>query len=214
MSLPSKPWTLQDLYEELGKIPLSRVLATPGPGVATETDLIDCTRRYNRLYELINRVLVEKPTGNPESLLVSVLSEPIRTFLHNHDLGIVNATVGWIRLLPGLVRTPDIAYSSWDRIRRSNDSRKPISSIVPDSVAEVVHQQNTKIELRMKRDEYFASGVRVIWEVDPKPRTITVYTPDGGFTVLEASQSLEGDDVLPGFHLDLSELFSVLNQDV
>ena len=54
--------------------------------------------------------------------------------------------------------------------------------------------------------------MRLIWEFDPEPRTVTVYTPDGGVTVLDSSQTLDGGDVLPGFSLELSELFSKLDQ--
>ena len=55
-----KPPRLDDLVERLGGIPLSRILANPAPGTATEADLLEASRRYGRLYELVDGVLVEK----------------------------------------------------------------------------------------------------------------------------------------------------------
>jgi Uma2 family endonuclease len=54
--------------------------------------------------------------------------------------------------------------------------------------------------------------VLLVWEVDPRRREVTVYTPDGTVTVLKGSQRLEGGDILPGFILELSELFSELDR--
>ena len=65
----AKPPTLDDLVERLGGIPLSRILVDPAPGTATEADVLEAERRYNRLYELVDGVLVEKAMGFSESLL-------------------------------------------------------------------------------------------------------------------------------------------------
>ncbi len=59
----SEPPTLDDLVERLGGIPLSRILVEPAPGTATEADVLEAERRYDRLYELVDGVLVEKAMG-------------------------------------------------------------------------------------------------------------------------------------------------------
>ena len=66
-----RPKHSQDLIERLGNIPLSRVLMDPSPGHATEADVIEAERRYHRLYELVDGVLVEKGMGFRESLLAA-----------------------------------------------------------------------------------------------------------------------------------------------
>ncbi len=63
------PPTLDELVERLGGIPLSRILAHPAPGMATEADLLEAERRYDRIYELVDGVLVEKAMGIRESIL-------------------------------------------------------------------------------------------------------------------------------------------------
>jgi Uma2 family endonuclease len=63
-----------------------------------------------------------------------------------------------------------------------------------------------------KRQEYFAAGVHVVWQVDPNARTIEVFTAPDQSTVLHEAQTLTGDTVLPGFTLPLQELFSKLDR--
>ena len=77
---------------------------------------------------------------------------------------------------------------------------------------EVLSRSNTRPEMKRKRGEYFDVGVGVVWEVDLKRRQVAVYTPDGSVIVLKESQRLEGGDVLPGFTLELTELFAELDR--
>jgi Uma2 family endonuclease len=203
---------LQDLVESLGNIPLSRIRMFPPPGLATESDVIEAERDRNRLYELVEGVLVEKGIGYGESLLAGALIEILRRFVRPRKLGLVSAPDGMLRLFPGLVRIPDVAFAAWDRFPDRKVPTAPVPTVVPDLVVEVLSESNTPAEMERKRGEYFDAGVRLIWVVDPEYRSIRVYTPDGGLSTLSASQTLEGGDVLPGFALELSELFAELDE--
>jgi Uma2 family endonuclease len=204
--------TLQDFVKRLGNIPLSRVLVDPPLGRATEADLLEAERRYHRLYELVDGTLVEKVMGYPESLLAVALAGFLRAYVNPRNLGVVSGADGAVRLFPGLVRIPDVAFASWDRFPDRRVPEEPIPSLAPDLVIEVLSESNTRPEMKRKRGEYFDVGVQLVWEVDRKRRRVSVYTPDGTVTVLKASQRLEGGDVLPGFVLELSELFSELDR--
>ncbi len=206
------PYTLEDLIERLGNIPLSRVLMDPLPGHATEADLFEAERRYNRLYELVDGTLVEKAVGFHESLLAGALIEILRRFVVPRNLGVVTGPDGMGRLFPGLVRGPDAAFVSWDRLPGRKVPEEPIPDLAPDLVIEVLSKSNTRPEMKRKRGEYFAAGVLLVWEVDRKRRKVSVYTPHGAVSVLKAPQRLDGGNVLPGFTLALSELFSELDR--
>src|SRR3954452_24115384 len=106
--------TLADLVEQLGSIPLRRIRMTPAPGTATEADLIEAEGRYHSLFELVDGVLVEKGMGYRESLLACALIEFLRAFVIPRNLGLVSGADGSLRLFPGLVRAPDVAFASWD----------------------------------------------------------------------------------------------------
>src|SRR5437762_523732 len=104
------PEMLTDLLERLGGISPSRVVLTPPPGTATEKDLLDLMDRTNRLYELVEGTLVEKAMGYLESSLAIVLAKFIGLFLDQHDLGNLAGADGTMRLMPGLVRIPDLSF--------------------------------------------------------------------------------------------------------
>jgi Uma2 family endonuclease len=76
---------------------------------------------------------------------------------------------------------------------------------------EVLSESNTVAEMARKRQEYFDSGGRLDWEVDPDARTVTVYTSPTQWVVLTADQSLDGGGVLPGFTLPIQSIFAELD---
>ena len=77
---------------------------------------------------------------------------------------------------------------------------------------EILSAGNTPKEMARKRREYFAAGVRVVWIVDPEARTVEVYTAIDQSTVFDATQTLDGGEVLSGFTLPLRELFAELDR--
>jgi Uma2 family endonuclease len=206
------PPNLDELVGRLGGITLSRILIDPAPGTATETDALEARRRFNRLYELVDGVLVEKVMGFSDSLLAGALIQILRNFVIPRNLGVVSASDGSIRLFSGLIRIPDVAFTSWDRFPDRRIPKEPIPSLTPDLVIEVLSESNTSPEMERKRREYFTSGVLLIWEFDHETRAVVVYTPDGSVTRLGASQTLNGGTVLPGFVLEIGEIFSELDR--
>lgn len=204
--------TLQNLVEHLGNIPLNRIRMVPPPGLATEADVLEAKRQYNRLCELMDGVLVEKAMDFKESILAAALIEILRGFVVPRNLGVVTAPDGAVRLFPGFVRIPDVAFASLDRFPDGRIPDQPIPSLAPDLVVEVLSESNTPAEMDRKRGEYFSAGVQLIWEVDPKSRSVSVFTPDGTVTRLDDSATRERGDVLPGFSLKLMELFGELDR--
>src|SRR5437660_2005210 len=91
-----------ELVRRLGNIPLDRICFKPPPGTATERDLLTAMRRKDRLYELIDGTLVEKPMGLSESMIALLVSRRIGNFAEEHDLGMPSGEAGTVRLLKGL----------------------------------------------------------------------------------------------------------------
>jgi len=84
---------------------------------------------------------------------------------------------------------------------------QPIPDLVPDFVIEVLRVGNTRAELSRKRREYFHAGVRLLWIVDPRDRTVAVFSSPETFTIANEEAVLDGADVLPGWQISLSDLF-------
>ena len=202
------PPTIADLLEGLGGIPARRVLWRPTPGAATERDLIAVNTHGHRLYELVDGTLVEKPMGFDESRLAALLVKFLLDFVERYDLGAVFGADGMMRLFPGLVRLPDAAFISWGRYPTNKRRRGGIPTVAPDLVVEVLSKKNTPKEMARKLDDYFRAGVRLVWYVDPKKRTVRVYTARDRSVLLREDQTLDGGDVLPGFTLSIRDWFA------
>jgi Uma2 family endonuclease len=74
---------------------------------------------------------------------------------------------------------------------------------------EVLSPTNTKSEIKQKLKEYFESGTRLAWIIDPATRSIAIYecASDEPAQVLHESDQLDGGNVLPGFAMSIAELF-------
>jgi Uma2 family endonuclease len=203
--------TLADLLEQLGGIAPDRVRFRPAPGTATEKDVLALHDHEGRLYELMHGVLVEKAVGLRESFLAIALASILRAFVRPRNLGMVTGEAGMMRLMAGLVRIPDAAFISWNRLPNRRVPTEPIPDLAPDLAVEVLSVGNTPGEMARKRQEYFSAGVQVVWQVDPRTRTVEVFTTPDQSTVLHEAQTLEGGMVLPGFMLPLQELFAELD---
>jgi Uma2 family endonuclease len=205
---------IAELLERLGNVSPERIRMRPSPGTATEADVLEALEApRKRICELIDGVLVEKAIGFTESLLGSYLIVLLNAFVRTRNLGLVTAPDGTIRLWAGRVRIPDVAFFSWDRMPGRRRPPEPIPTLVPDLAVEVLSRSNTPGEMLLKRQDYFRVGVRLAWEIDPRARTVAVYTsPEPPMAVLTAADTLDGGAVLPGFALPLADLFAELDR--
>jgi Uma2 family endonuclease len=207
MAVTSTVVTLADLLERFGPIPAARIRSDPAPGTATEQDVITLEARDNRLFELVDGVLVEKAMGFYESYLAMRLAQFLLAFVEQHDLGIVTGEAGMLRLAPGLVRIPDVAFVSWGQLPHRRIPREPIPDLAPDLVVEVLSAGHTPREMDQKLLEYFSAGVRLAWYVLPDLQQVHVYTTPDQREVITADHILHGGEVLPGFTLPIRRLF-------
>lgn len=204
---------LADLLRELGDVSADRILMTPPPGTATEADLLRLVDGVDPvLCELVDGTLVEKPMGLRESLLAVFLGRLLHEYVATRNLGIVTAPDGTIRLWQGLIRLPDVAFISWDRLPGRRVPKTPIPELAPDLAIEVLSRSNTRAEMSRKRQEYFKAGVQLVWEIDPEKRVVTVYTSLDESRELRDSDVLDGGQVLPEFSLSLPVLFGELDR--
>ena len=105
-------------------------------------------------------------------------------------------------------RLPDVTFVSAAKWRAWRRQRPAVADFGPDLAVEVLSRTNTRAEMARKRREYFAAGARLVWEVNPRRRTVTVYTTPTASTRLAEADTLTGGNVLPGFALPLAELFA------
>ena len=201
-------WTAADLVERFGPIPLARIRPDPAPGSATEDDVVQIHAHEDRLYELVDGVLVEKTVGTYESYLALLIARLLGGHAEEHDLGIALGADGMMRLAPGLVRIPDVAFISWQRLPERRIPRQAVWNLAPDLAVEVISKFNTREEMQRKLEDYFAAGVRQVWHVYPATRQVHVFTSADSREELKEPQTLQGGSLLPGFSLPLRRLFA------
>jgi Uma2 family endonuclease len=115
---------------------------------------------------------------------------------------------------PERSRAPDVAYTRPERLSGPPVPGHPRAH--PDLAVEVLGLYTDR-ELREKLEEYRATGVPLVWVLDPEHRTATVYRlrPGGGPYAVEAlgpDGVLTGGDAVPGLAVPLREAFEVLDE--
>ena len=102
---------------------------------------------------------------------------------------------------------PDVSFTSWGRLL-ADGHEQPIGDFAPDLAVEVFSPGHTQAEMARKRWDYFAAGTLLVWELDRIARTMTAYTDPITHQVYTAADTLPGDPALPGFSIELAELFA------
>jgi Uma2 family endonuclease len=200
-----------DLSQRLGVSP-DRIRLSPAPGTATVEDVIEIQDHEGVLCELIDGTLVEKTVGLLESGLGIFLATLLDAFVRSRNLGIVTGEASTFELMPDLVRIPDVAFTSWDRLPGRCYPTDPIPAIAPNLAVEVLSRSNTPGEMALKRRDYFSAGVELVWEVAPTSRTIAVFTSPTQMRTLTIADVLGGGTVLPGFAVAVGDVFAELDR--
>ena len=104
----------------------------------------------------------------------------------------------------GAVRAPDASWIVRDRwLALPLLARKRFAPICPDFVVEITSPSDTLKIAREKMLEYLDQGVRLGWLLDPEHALVEIYRSGRPVETLNRPAALSGEDVLPGFVLDL-----------
>jgi Uma2 family endonuclease len=197
--------TLGDLLERLGGIPPERVLMHPQPGTATEDDLLRLPYEVGKCCELVDGTLVTKVSSARDSALTFALGGFLLPYLAQHNIAVVLGPDGHTRYFGNQIRMPDVAVILRSRLPRGKFPKSPICPVPPDLAIEVLSPGNTRKEIARKLCTYFESGVRLVWVVDPRKRTVRVHTSPDKYTRLGEDDTLDGGEILPGFSVSIRE---------
>jgi Uma2 family endonuclease len=129
----------------------------------------------------------------------------IFSFADQHNLGRVYPGDTGFRLNDQIVRGPDISFVRRERVEalRSQGFAKG----VPDLAIEILSPSQTFPQLLRKTKQYLAAGCQVVMIVNREAREIDVFKADGSEYTLQAGDTLEVAELLPGFSVKVGELF-------
>ncbi|MDF5734228.1 MULTISPECIES: Uma2 family endonuclease [unclassified Nostoc] len=107
----------------------------------------------------------------------------------------------------GAERSPD---ASWVKIERWNaltpEQQEKFAPICPDFVVELRSRSDSLKELQEKMPEYIENGAQLGWLIDRKNKQVEIYRPGKNVEILDNPATLSGENVLPGFVLDLRQI--------
>jgi Uma2 family endonuclease len=193
--------SVAEFLAHLGSVSPKRVLLRPALGEATADDVAHLRETTGRIAELVDGSLVEKATSTESALIATRLSALQANWI------CANGGMGRIRVAEfavfseTLVRVPDVSFTHWNGV----------PELAPDLAVEVLSEGNTREEMERKLKEYFLSEVRLVWYIDPRTRSVRVYTSPDDVTELGEKDTLDGGDVLPGFSVPVAQLFDQLS---
>ncbi len=154
-------------------------------------------------------LIVVPPAGAAGSAANADLSTQLAIWCRKHG-GIVFDSSAGFRLPDGATRSPDAAWldgSRWTALTPAQ--RRGFPPLCPDFVAELLSPSDDLDEIRAKMAEYLANGARLGWLLDPFRRAIEIYRPGREPEIREGAHTVDGEDVLPGFVLDLDPIFAL-----
>ena len=153
-------------------------------------------------------LIIMSPTGGYTSDRNSDLNFQLRAWNRQNNLGKVFDSNGGFILPNGSKRSPD---SSWLKMERWNalteEERDRFMPLCPDFVVELMSPSDTLAKTREKMEEYMENGAQLGWLINRKKRQVEIYRPNREVEILDNAQTVSGENILPGFVLDLATIW-------
>jgi len=153
-------------------------------------------------------LIIMPPTGAETSRRNSDINLELGLWNRQTKLGITFDSSGGFSLPNGADFSPDAAWIPLERWQALTAEQKtrflPMS---PDFVIELCSPSDSLKPLQAKMQEYINNGTRLGWLINPKNRQAEIYRPGEEKQVLENPSTLSGEDVLPGFVLNLESIW-------
>ena len=157
-------------------------------------------------------LIVMPPTGGDTGRKNSDLNLQIGNWAKQDGTGICFDSSTLFILPNGARRSPDVSWILKDRWNRlSVEEKRKFPPIAPDFVIELVSPSDASMtrykSLQEKIQEYINNGVRLGWLINPEKKIAEIFRPNQSVEIEQNPSTLQGENVLPGFVLDLTEIF-------
>jgi Uma2 family endonuclease len=153
-------------------------------------------------------IIVMSPTNSKTGMRNAEINRQLGNWAKQDGRGVFfDSNTGFV-LPNGANRSPDASWilrHRWDALTPQQQS--VFAPICPDFVIELWSPSDILNELQFKLDEYVANGAKLGFLIYPPQRNIYVYRPGHALQRLDNPQSVPGDPELPGFTLDLTEIW-------
>lgn len=149
-------------------------------------------------------MIIMTPAGGESSNQNAELTVDLGLWNRQAKLGVVFDSSCGFKLPNGADRSPDAAWIAsprWDAL--TPEQRRKFPPLAPDFVIELRSPSDDLKPLQEKMQEYLENGVRLGWLIDPQNCRVEIYRSDRPVEVVSTPARLSGENVLPGFMLDI-----------
>ena len=154
-------------------------------------------------------LIVMPPTGGETGKTNSKFNLQIGLWNEQTELGeVFDSSTGFT--LPNKAdRSPDASWVEKSRwLALTPEQREKFIPLCPDFVIELVSPSDSLKKSQEKMQEYMENGCRLGWLINRKKREVEIYRPGQDVEILQSPQTISGEDVLPGFVLNLQKIWN------
>ena len=152
-------------------------------------------------------LIIMPPTGSETGNRNIDLSYQLQAWSRQNNLGLAFDSSSGFKLPNGADRSPDASWvrrDRWDAL--TPEERQGFAPLCPDFVVELLSPSDSVKIAQAKMREYMENGARLGWLINRKNQRVEIYRQGQDVEILENPATLSGEDVLPGFVLDLKQI--------
>ena len=153
-------------------------------------------------------IIIMPPTGGETGKRNAKLISRFIVWNEQTNLGEVFDSSTGYKLPSGANRSPDVSWiekSRWDSL--TPKQKEKFIPLAPDFALELMSPTDYLINTQAKMKEYLDNGVKLGWLINPEAKQVEVYRLGQDVELLNSPQAVSGEDILPGFTLDLTNIF-------
>ena len=182
------------------------------PRLKLTDDLFDELCRLNRDMRLERtakgELIIMPPTGGETGNRNHELNRQLGNWRKSDATGAAFDSSTGYKLPNGADRSPDASWVQKARLAALTlEQKKKFLPLCPDFAVELRSPSDDLADVKAKLEEYIACGLRLGWLIDPEEKTVYVYRPQVAVQKLVDVNEVSADPELPGFLLDLREIW-------
>jgi Uma2 family endonuclease len=186
------------------------ILNVASLGLSSEQFFRLCGENRDLRLELTaqKELIIMTPTNSKTGMLNAEINRQFANWAKLDGSGVAFDSNAGFRLANGAERSPDASWmprSRWDAL--TEEEQNELAPICPDFVLELWSKSDILKEVKEKMLEYIANGARLGFLIYPPKREVWIYRADREPEQLDNPSSVSGDPELPGFVLDLTEIW-------
>ena len=182
----------------------------PGLDMSDEQFFLLCQQNRDLRFERTAEgdLIVMPPTGGATGNRNAEITRQVGNWTKANGTGAAFDSSSGFKLPNGADRSPDAAWVRRERLAAlTQEQKEKFLPLCPDFVIELRSPTDNLEAGQAKMEEYIANGTQLGWLINPETRRVHVYRPGAQTEIMEQPASVAGDPILPGFTLDLREIW-------